>query len=478
LADARASLPAVLAIDGGNSKTDVALVAADGSLLASVRGPGTNQEHHGVDGAMRILGEIVAEAAAKAGVTSEGLVARHISSCLAGADLPEEEEQLAAALRRRGWSLTSAVANDTFAVLRAGLTPSPGQPAWGVAVTCGAGINCAGLAPDGRTTRFLALGRLTGDWGGGWYLGQEVMWWAMRAEDGRGPDTALRPATAAYFGLPTVRDVAIGIHLGRIARAELLGLTTVLFETASAGDAAARDLLERLAEEVTAMAVTTMRRLGLTGPGALGTPVVLGGGLLAARHPLLTAAIERRLAAAAPGAVPRVTDTPPVTGAALLGLDYLGAAPDAERRLRAATVTPLPGEAACQVVVHQAAGLHRGVRGDRPGEDEAMLAQLGGHRLRGGGLRRDVGKRARCRARRVRVGVAPDQVAEPGRQLERGPRIRDHGADLRPVPHDARVGQQALLVGRPERGDRRDVEAREGRAEVFPFPQDRQPRQP
>ena len=341
MADARASLPAVLAIDGGNSKTDVALVAADGSLLASVRGPGTNQEHHGVDGAMRILGEIVAEAAAKAGVTSEGLVARHISSCLAGADLPEEEEQLAAALRRRGWSLTSAVANDTFAVLRAGLTPSPGQPAWGVAVTCGAGINCAGLAPDGRTTRFLALGRLTGDWGGGWYLGQEVMWWAMRAEDGRGPDTLLRPATAAYFGLPTVRDVAIGVHLGRIARAELLGLTTVLFETASAGDTAARDLLERLAEEVIAMAVTAMRRLGLTGPGALGTPVVLGGGLLAARHPLLTAAIERRLAAAAPGAVSRVTDIPPVTGAALLGLDYLGAAPDAERRLRAATVTPL-----------------------------------------------------------------------------------------------------------------------------------------
>jgi hypothetical protein len=73
--------------------------------------------------------------------------------------------------------------------------------------------------------------------------------------------------------------------------------------------------------------------------------VVLGGGLLAARHPLLTAAIERRLAAAAPGAVPPVTDSAPVTGAALLGLDYLGAAPDAERRLRAATVALLPGEA-------------------------------------------------------------------------------------------------------------------------------------
>ena len=33
-------LPAVLAIDGGNSKTDVALVAADGSLLGTARGAG------------------------------------------------------------------------------------------------------------------------------------------------------------------------------------------------------------------------------------------------------------------------------------------------------------------------------------------------------------------------------------------------------------------------------------------------------
>ena len=50
-------------------------------------------------------------------------------------------------------------------------------------------------------------------------------------------------------------------------------------------------------------------------------------------------------AAAAPGAVPHVTDIPPVVGAALLGLDYLGAAPDAERRLRSAARTGIqPGE--------------------------------------------------------------------------------------------------------------------------------------
>ncbi|HEY6790674.1 MAG TPA: ATPase, partial [Trebonia sp.] len=167
---------AVLAIDGGNSKTDVALVADDGTLLASVRGPGASHEEFGLDEAMRRLGELVRIADDQANGSSGGLVARHTSACLAGADLPAEEAQLAAAIQGQGWSLTSAVANDTFAVLRAGLTPGEGERPWGVAVTCGAGINCVGVAPDGRTTRFLAFGTLSGDWGGGQGLGREVIW--------------------------------------------------------------------------------------------------------------------------------------------------------------------------------------------------------------------------------------------------------------------------------------------------------------
>lgn len=78
------------------------------------------------------------------------------------------------------------------------------------------------------------------------------------------------------------------------------------------------------------MAVAAMRRAGLP---AEGTPVVLGGGLLEARDTLLTSAVEERLAAAAPGAVPRVVDIPPIAGAALLGLDYLAAGQAAKARL-------------------------------------------------------------------------------------------------------------------------------------------------
>ena len=335
-------LPAVLAIDGGNSKTDVALVAGDGTVLASLRGPGVSHEDFGLEEAMRRLGELVHAVVAQVGrPAGGGPVARHTSACLAGADLPEEEAMLTAAILRHGWTRTAAVANDTFAVLRAGLTPGAGEPAWGIAVTCGAGINCVGVAPDGRTTRFLAFGELSGDWGGGLGLGRAAVWHAIRAEDGRGEPTELRAAVPAFYRLPSMHDVAVAFHLDKLGEDDLIRLPAVLFATAGAGDPVALRVVERQAGEIATMAATAIARLGLADAGAgagadTGTiPVILGGGVLEAKNPLLTAAITRHLAARAPTAVIRIVDAPPVTGAALLGLDYLAAGPTAETTLRA-----------------------------------------------------------------------------------------------------------------------------------------------
>lgn len=328
-------LPAVLAIDGGNSKTDVALVAADGALLGTARGAGaTGASAPEVDAWLADLAGLIAQVQRQAGTAGQP-AARHISACVANADLPDEVDRLAAALRARGWSETTDARNDTFAVLRAGLdgTAAPGAPHWGVGVTCGAGINCVGVHPDGRTTGYLALGGISGDWGGGHGLGRAALWWAVRAEDGRGPQTALRGAVAAHFGVPTVRDVTLGLHLRKIGGDALLGLAPVLLAVAYEGDQVARDLVRRQAEEICVMAVVAMRRLGLT---AEPTPVVLGGGLMTARDPLLLSEITERITAAAPQASVIVVAVPPVGGAALLGLDHVGAGAEAERRLRAA----------------------------------------------------------------------------------------------------------------------------------------------
>jgi len=328
-------LPAVLAVDGGNSKTDVALVAADGSLLGTARGAGaTGPSEAEVAAWLEELAGLIAQLQRQAG-TSGQPAARHISACVANADLPDEVERLGAVLAARGWSQTTEARNDTFAVLRAGLdgTAAPGAPHWGVAVTCGAGINCVGVHPDGRTTGYLALGVISGDWGGGGGLGLAALWWAVRAEDGRGPQTALREAVATHFGVPSMRDVTLGLHLGKISEEALRGLAPVLLAVANEGDEVARDLVQRQAEEICVMAVVAMRRLGLV---TRATPVVLGGGLMTARDPLLLSEITERITAAAPQASVIVVAIPPVAGAALLGLDHVGARPEAGWRLRAA----------------------------------------------------------------------------------------------------------------------------------------------
>ncbi|MFD9252623.1 N-acetylglucosamine kinase [Streptomyces bottropensis] len=313
----------VLAVDAGNSKTDVAVVAPDGEVLSAARGGGFRPPAVGVGVAVDGLAEVVGRAFAEAGVGSVD----HVSACLANADFPVEEERLAAALGTRAWGATVEVRNDTFAILRAGVA----EPR-GVAVVCGAGVNCVGMRPDGRTARFPALGRLSGDWGGGWGLAEEAMWHAARAEDGRGGPTALAAALPAHFGLDTVYALIEALHLEHIPAARRHELTPVLFATAAAGDPVARSLVDRMAEEVVAMATVALTRLDLLGEE---TPVLLGGGVLAARHPLLDGRVREALAAAAPKAVPRVVTAAPVLGAALLGLDRVGAPRTVHARVRA-----------------------------------------------------------------------------------------------------------------------------------------------
>jgi hypothetical protein len=96
----------------------------------------------------------------------------------------------------------------------------------------------------------------------------------------------------------------------------------------------------RLAEEVALLGWVALRRLELLDSAA---EVVLGGGVLAARRPVLMEAVERRYAELAPRARLLVPEAPPVLGAALLGLDHLGAPSSAHARLRAAfRRRPLP----------------------------------------------------------------------------------------------------------------------------------------
>ncbi|MFC9244343.1 N-acetylglucosamine kinase [Streptomyces sp. NPDC057136] len=315
----------VVAIDAGNSKTDVALIGADGTVLSTARGGGFQPPAVGIDAALDVLGAILHRALAACGGSIDPL--GHVSACLANADLPVEEAELTEALLAREWARTVEVRNDTFAILRAGVD----EPR-GVAVVCGAGINCVGMVPDGRTARFPAIGRISGDWGGGAGLAEEALWFAARAEDSRGEPTELVRTLPGHFGLGSMYELIEALHRGRIPHTARHELTPVLFATSAAGDPVARSVVDRLADEVVAMASVALTRLDLLDEEA---PVLLGGSVLTAGHPRLDERIAELLASRAPKAAIRVVAQPPVLGAGLLGLDHTGAAPEVHARLRA-----------------------------------------------------------------------------------------------------------------------------------------------
>jgi len=314
----------VLAVDGGNSKTDLALVAADGGLLALARGPNSSPHHLGLDGSLDVLTRLLDEARRDAGLDSREPV--EVAEVLAaGVDFPAEEERLRERVEALGWAERTFVGNDTFAVLRAGT-----ERGWGVAVVCGAGINCVGVSPDGRHVRFPALGTISGDWGGGGDVGRAALFAAARSEDGRGPRTTLERSVPAHFGLTTPAELAESLHLGRIEERRLVDLAPLVLAEA-ADDAVAAEIVERLADEVVAFVRAAVARLELAHEPV---EVLLGGGLMRRRDPRLLSSIEHGLAEVGPNLTVHVTASPPIVGAALLGLDELAAPAAAQARLR------------------------------------------------------------------------------------------------------------------------------------------------
>ena len=316
--------PAVLAVDGGNSKTDLALVSRGGDLLALVTGPTTSHQQVPMDVAMERLTSLAAEAAERAGTS---LPAARASFCVAGADYPADVNALRRAIEGAGVGDRVSVRNDGFGALRAGAPRG-----WGVVVICGAGVNALGVAPDGRTARLAGVGDFSGDWGGGYGIGKEALAMAVRARDGRGAATSLARLVPRRLGLRRPADVTRALYDGRMAARRLEELAPVVFEAAAAGDAVARGIADRLADELAVMAVAIARRLRIVRQAH---DVVLTGGVFRTTDAAFFARLEERLTAALPHAATTRLRDRPVLGAALLGLDELGVPRGgaAERRL-------------------------------------------------------------------------------------------------------------------------------------------------
>lgn len=323
---------AVLAVDGGNSKTDLALLRDDGTVLAVARHPTASHQAVGIARALSSLIDWVLDLADHAAPP----VARIGSFCLAGIDLDADERSMGDGLRRAQLTVTTHVRNDTFAAMRAGSTGR----GWSIALVCGAGMNCVAQPTDGPALRFPALGDISGDFAaGGEWVGWRAHGAAVRAHDGRGPDTALRHVIPAHFGEPDPYALTEAFYTGRLDQRLLLDVVPLVAATARDGDPVARAIFDELCDELLAHVRAVTVRGNLRGPG----DVVLSGGLFRNDDPAFLARLTDGVHALLPEAWVHPLTAPPLLGAALLGLDEIGAPPDAVARASATLTHELLG---------------------------------------------------------------------------------------------------------------------------------------
>jgi glucosamine kinase len=261
----------VLGADGGGTKTMGLLAESTGTLLASGRGEGSNQNVIGIDNAARNLAGLIETLARTAGrpVAEIGFVVLGLAGAGAERDRQVLTEAIQARLHAMGHpSLPISIKTDGRIALEGAFNGGPG-----VVAVAGTGSVVMGKTPDGETLSIGGWGRVIGDEGSGYFIGLEALRAVSREIDGRGEAGRLRVSISSRFGLETRERIIAAIYREKF---DIPSIAPVVLDAAEAGDPVALRILGLAAREFSVQVVTAVDRLGLQG----GTGVVMIGGLI------------------------------------------------------------------------------------------------------------------------------------------------------------------------------------------------------
>ncbi len=325
-ASATASAPVAIGIDGGGTSTRVLLVDGEGRRLGE--GQSASGNLHDV-GASRLAAHVLeAWRGAWAAAGLEPRPADSVFCAMASVGTPRNREAVRDLVTRVGVGVPGAVEVDIDLVgaLAGGLGGGDG-----IVLIAGTGSSCFGRDGSGSTFQSGGWGSLLDDVGSATWLGTGAMVAAIRAFDGRGPQTSLEGRVMETLGLEHMRELLPAIDGGAEVRSRRAALARLVTEEAQAGDAEARRLLEEGADALAECAKAVFGRLDF-GDGPV--EVALTGGL-GQNVPAYRDMVHRAVEGQIPGARCVEARATNLVGAALLALEGLPgtAAPGAYARL-------------------------------------------------------------------------------------------------------------------------------------------------
>jgi N-acetylglucosamine kinase-like BadF-type ATPase len=314
-------MQAVLAVDGGNTKTIALVAALDGRALGAARGGVGDiynaEPEDGADGsagAALVNVERTVKAALDAAHVARADLAVSVFN-MAGADWPEDIAFWRDKMSERGYGQRVIAQNDALGVLYAA---SP--DATGVAIVCGTGVATGARSADGRVWHSSFW---QDEAQGAGHMGHKTLFAVYRAALGIEQPTSLTERVVEHFGAESVEAVLHLFHDRAHPAPERVDLLTpILLDEADAGDAVALAVVGEHGASLGNIAIAAARQVGLEGSTEF--PLVLAGGVF--RHPthVLEAAIVARVQGALPRAVPVRNPAEPIVGVLLEALAAAG----------------------------------------------------------------------------------------------------------------------------------------------------------
>ena len=254
----------VIGIDGGGTKTRVAVCAPDGTLLRRETLGAFNLSAIGEDGFRRRTEEILALCGDMRGCGAICVGGAGVSGAAAG-------EILRAELAAHGFAGKLLLCGDHEIAL-AGAMQTPG-----CVLIAGTGSVCYGKNAAGEAFRCGGGGHIIDDPGSGYTLGRDALAAALRTEDGRLSENALHAAVMDAVGGHDIQGIFDFVYFSRRGKSDIAALAPLVLRCAEQGDAVSLAILRRGATELARLVSAVTGRLGLDKK----SPCALAGGLLA-----------------------------------------------------------------------------------------------------------------------------------------------------------------------------------------------------
>ena len=299
----------VIGVDAGATKTEAVVANGEGHPVGAGRSGCGNWEVVGEKSAADAIFDAIRQALERGRVSLSQV--RNVHMGLAGLDWPEDEPRLRDALAHHLGTIPVTLENDAYLGTRA-CTPD----AVGIAVSAGSGICAAYLGAGGEKYLYGYFAEL----GGGFPIDQLALHGIIRAEDGRGPKTALTSAILGATGHDSVADLLRALTREAYTLSHT-GIRPAVFQTAASGDPVAVGIVSTFGRELALLATNLIDKFALEGTAPF---VVASGSLFTRTGPLLFDVFQGIVHRADATARVRLNRRPPVAGAVRAALQSWG----------------------------------------------------------------------------------------------------------------------------------------------------------